>query len=165
VAGAPVGVIPRSALAALAVFLGSCGLVHKVVTIEQPFTVGGGAPSDASIDSSKILAPLSASAGDLSHLSSVTLQGARLETTDAGDLSFVSGMTIVISGNAGLPAATLATLPGPPSGTRVELAVDSSKDLKPYLAAGAVLAAHLTYAARPVNARGLKLTLTVRGSL
>jgi hypothetical protein len=157
-------VIPRGALAGLAVLLGSCGLVHKDVAIEQAFTVGGGAPSDASIDSSKILAPLSASAGDLSHLSSVTLRAARLETTDAGDLSFVSGVTIQISGN-GLPAATLATLPGPPTGARVDLSVDSTKDLKPYLAAGALLTAHLSYAARPVDARGLKLTLTVRGSL
>jgi hypothetical protein len=158
-------VIPRGALAGLAALLGSCGLVHKDVAIEQPFTVGGGAPSDASIDSAKILAPLSASAGDLSHLSSVTLQAARLEATDAGDLAFVSGVTIEISGNAGLPAATLATLPGPPTGARVDLPVDSTKDLKPYLAAGALLTAHLSYAARPVNARGLKLTLTVRGSL
>ena len=155
----------RPGLAALAAFALGCGLVHKDVDVSKDFTAGGGPPTaDARVDGNELVAPLSASAGDLSHLSAVTLRAARLEATDQGNLAFISDATIVITAS-GLPQATLATLPAVPAGSRADLTVDSSKDLKPYLQAGALLDATITWPQRPVTARGLRLTLTIRGGL
>ncbi len=146
----------------LSLALLSCGLVHKDVDVTAPFVAGGGAPSDPQVD---ISTPLVASQGDLAHLSAVTLRAARIEATDGqGDVSFITAATLTIRGN-GLPDLQLATLPAPSSTARADLTVDSTKDLRPYLLAGAVLIPKFTYSPRPVSARGLQLVLTVRGSL
>ncbi len=145
----------------LTIALLACGLVHKDVDIAQDFLAGGGAPSEAQVD---LAAPLVASQGDLAHLSAVTIRAARIDATDGLELSFISGATLTLHGN-GLPDLQVATLPSPSSTTRADLVVDSSKDLKPYLSAGSLLIAKLTYSPRPVDARGLRLTITVRGSL
>jgi len=158
--------VAKVALGVAAALTAACGVLHKDVEIAQEFVAGGGPPTaTASIAASSITAPLAASAGELSKLSSVTLQSARLSSTDGGDLSYVGGATIKLSGN-GLPEVTLAQLAAPP-GAKAEaaLSLDSARDLKPYLAAGGLLAAEVTYAVRPVSARGLKLTLVVRASL
>lgn len=144
----------------LALFF-SCGLVHKDVEVTAAFVAGGGAPSDPQAD---ITTPLVASQGDLAHLSGVTLRAARIESTDGLDVSFISAATLTLRGN-GLPDLQIAALPAPSTTTRADLTVDSTKDLKPYLQAGAVLIPKLTYSPRPVAARGLQLVLTVRGSL
>jgi hypothetical protein len=157
----------RAGFVFLAALIGCGGLIHHDATVDVDFVAGGGPPTaTASIASSQLTAPLSAAAGDLQKLSSVTLQSLRLQSTDSGDLSYVSGATLTVSGN-GLPDAQLATLPGAPAAgqTAVDFTVDSSKDLRAYLAAGSLLKAEVTYASRPVAARGLKLTLVVRGSL
>lgn len=159
---------PARAAAGLAIACGAllaCGVIHKDIDVTKEFTAGGGPPTaEARIDGSELTAPLAASQGDLAHLSAVTLRSARLEATDQGDLSFVSGGTIVISGNNNLPDATLGTLAAP-AGARADFKVDSARDLKPYLLAGALLNATINYAQRPVTARGLRLTLTIRGGL
>lgn len=141
----------------------SCGLVHHDVEVAKDFQAGGGAPTgDLGID---LATPLAASEGDLSKLSSVKLQGAKLQATDSGDLAFISGVTLSIAGN-GLPTATLATLTSAPAaGVQTVDLGGSATDLKPYLTAGARLTAHVTYVTRPVDARALRLTLTVRGAL
>ena len=146
----------------LALLLGGCGLVHKDVEISQAFTVGGRPPSDPQVD---LATPLAASQGDLAHLSGVTLRAARIESTDGLDVGFVSGATLTLRANGSLPELQLATLPSPSGTTRADLVVDSSKDLKPYLQAGSLLTAKLTYAPTPTAARGLVLILTLRGSL
>jgi len=152
----------------VAALLGSgCGLVNHDVTVNQDFQAGGGAPSvTGQLNSSALTTPLAASAGDLAKLSSVTLQSVTLASTDSGDLAYVGPVTLTISAN-GFPDAALATFAGrPAAGTNsVAFAVDSSKDLRAYLAVGAVLKAVVTYAVQPVSARGLRLTLVVRGSL
>ena len=139
----------------------SCGLVQKDVDIVQEFQAGGGAPSDPKVD---VSAPLVASQGDLAHLSAVTVRAARIESTDGLDVGFISGATLTLRGN-NLPDLQVAMLPAPSSTTRADLVADSSKDLKPYLLAGSLLTAKLTYSPTPVSARGLRLTITVRGSL
>ena len=159
----------RTALlaAALAALLGSgCGLVNHDVTVNQDFQTGGAPSVTGQVNASALTQPLSASAGDLTKLSSVTLQSVTLASNDTGDLSYVGPVTLIISAS-GFPDATLATFAGrPAAGTNsVNFTVDSSKDLRAYLAAGAVLKAVVTYAVQPVTARGLRLTLVVRGSL
>lgn len=141
----------------------SCGVVHHDYDVSQPFSAGGGAPSgDFSIN---LAEPLAASAGDLSKLSSITLQDAKLLSTDGGDLAFISSLTLTIAGS-GLPTVTLASLTSPPAASvqTVDLGGNGT-DLKPYLAVGSILTAHATYVARPVDARALLLTLTIRGTL
>ncbi len=144
----------------------ACGLVHHDVTIPVVFQVGGGPPTiTQTINSTTLTGPLAASAGDLAHVSSVTMQSVHLTTTDAGDLSFVSGATLTLTA-AGLPDVGLATLPSPPaSGVHdVALLIDG-RDLKAYLAAGGQITARLTFSPAPVAARGLQLTLVIRASL
>ena len=60
----------------------------------------------------------------------------------------------------------LAKLPAPPAAgaTSVQLQV-TSKELKPYLQAGGTVNASISYSPTPVNARDLKLVLTIHGSL
>ena len=151
----------------VAALLAGCGVLHHDVTIAQEIKVGGGAPTaSGQIDAAALTTPLVASAGELSKLSSVTLQSARLEATD-GDLTFVDSVTLRIASSNGLPDVLLATLPAHAAAgqTSIELSVDSKRDLRAYLAAGSQLKADLAFAPRPVVARGLKLTLVVRGSL
>jgi hypothetical protein len=140
--------------------LTGCGLVAKDVEVHQDFQAGGGPPVGVSFDSSKLLAPVAA---DVSKLSSVTLTAARLEATDGGDLSFVSGVSLRISARV-LPDKLLATYSGTPSGPRVDLTV-SPVELKGYLQAGGLIDAAVTYSTTPVTARGLRLTLTLHASL
>ncbi len=155
---------PR-ALVALALAGLSCGLTHHDSTVTQDFTVGGGAPNAVTFDASSITTAVSAAAGDLTKLSSVTLQSAHLSATDTGDLSFVSGATLTISAS-GFPDLQLATLPAAPSAGQTDVALTvNSADLRGYLAAGAALKAALAFSPQPVAARGLRLTLVVRGSL
>ena len=143
-----------------------CGLLSHDVTVSTNFTAGGGPSVSGQFAASDLTTPLAANAGDLSKLSSVTLQSVTLASTDTGDLSYVGPVSMTISAN-GLPDAVIASFAGsPPSGTNtVAFAVDSSKDLRPYLAASGVLKAVVTYAVQPVTARGLLLTLVVRGNL
>ena len=148
-----------SVLLSLGLF--SCGLVDKDVDVAQDFQAGGGAPSDPKVD---VAAPLVASQGDLAHLSAVTIRAARIDATDNLDVSFISGATLTLRGNH-LPDRQIAILPSPSNTTRADLVVDSSRDLRPYLLAGSLLTAKLTYSPTPASARGLRLTITVRGSL
>ena len=165
--GAQVKRASTAAVAVAALWLSGCGLVNHDVTVTQPFTAGGGPPSvTGQFNASQLTGPLSANAGDLSKLSSVTLQSVKLEATDNGDLAFVGPVTMTISAN-GFSDAVVARFAGsPPAGTTsVSFTVDSAKDLRAYLAAGAVLKAVVTYATQPVSGRSLQLTLVVRGSL
>ena len=146
----------------LSLLLFSCGLVHKDVDVAQDFQAGGGAPSDPTVD---VAAPLVASQGDLAHLSAVAIRAARIDATDGLPVSFISGATLTLRGNNNLPELQIAKLPSSSTTTRADLVVDSSKDLRPYLLAGSLLSAKLTYSPTPVSARGLRLTITVRGSL
>ncbi len=148
-------------LSLLSLLLFSCGLVHKDVDVTQDFQAGGNAPSDPQVD---VAAPLVASQGDLAQLSAVTIRAARIDATDGLPVGFISGATLTLRGN-NLPDLQVATLPSPSTTTRADLVVDSSKDLRPYLLAGSLLSAKLTYSPTPVSARGLRLTITVRGSL
>jgi hypothetical protein len=143
--------------------LASCGLAARDFALSQDITAGGGPPSFThNFNSSDLLAPISA---DVSSVNSITVTGAKLEATDQGDLSFVSGAQISVSGN-NLPTALLASLPSAPAAgqTSVQLTVNP-KELKPYLLAGGFVAASVTYANTPVTARTLRLTLTLRASL
>jgi hypothetical protein len=152
--------VARARLGLIALLLG-CGIASRDVSVAQEFQAGGGPPTaDTSFDSTSLLAPFSA---NVSQLKSVKLKAAVLESTDGGDLSFVSVATLTLSGN-GLPEVQLAILSSTPGGRRAELAVQGH-ELKPYLMAGGLIAAKVTYTARPVTARGLKLTLTLHGDL
>ena len=142
------------------ILLAGCGLAAKDVEVAQDFQAGGGPPVGVSFDSTKLLTPVAA---DVSKLSSVTLTAARLEATDGGDLSFVSGATLRIAANI-LPDRLLATFSGTPAGARADLTV-SPVELKPYLQAGGFIGAAVTYSTTPVTARGLRLTLTLHASL
>jgi hypothetical protein len=148
----------------LALVLAGCGLASKDYDVELPFQAGGGPPSfTGSFNSTQLLGPLSA---DVSKVSTVTLKAARIEATDNnGDISFVSGATISVSSRL-LPDALLATLPAPPAAgaNSAQLQV-AGKELKPYLQAGGTVAASISYSPTPVNARELKLVLTIHGSL
>ena len=158
---------PAPAVALLGALLAAgCGLVGKDVTITPPgFQAGGPAPGQgAQLAAAEITAPLSASAGDLSKLSSVALTAATLESTDGLDLAFVASGAITVSGN-GLSAATLATLAAPGKVGLARFAVAPGVDLKPYLQAGGTLDVAFAYDPRPAVARGLKLTLVVHASL
>jgi hypothetical protein len=140
--------------------LAGCGLASKDVEVSQEFQAGGGPPTNTTYDTSRLLAPISA---DVHQLSSVTLKAARLESTDGGNIDFVSGATLTVSGT-GLQDAQIARLPAAPGGPRADLTV-ASQELKPYLQAGGFIAAQVTYSTRPVTARGLRLTLTLHATL
>ncbi|HEX9576756.1 MAG TPA: hypothetical protein VF993_03330 [Myxococcales bacterium] len=143
------------------ILLAGCGLASRDVDVWQDFQAGGGPPTaGTSFDSSKLLAPIAA---DVSKLSSVTLKAARLEATDGGNLSFVSGATLRIAAQV-LPDRELATYSGMPAGSRVDLTILPA-ELKGYLQAGGFIAAEVTYSTTPVTARGLRLTLTLHASL
>jgi hypothetical protein len=157
----------KALFASALLLLAGCGLTHHDVTVAQDFQAGGGPPTaTTTINSSTLSGQISAGAGDLTKLSSVTMQSAHLTATDSGDLSFVSGCTITLSGN-GLPDVTLATLPAAPAAGQsdVALAIGSTADLRAYLAAGGALTAVVTYSNTPVAARALRLTLVLRASL
>jgi hypothetical protein len=156
--------LKRACAAATAFVVAACGLVHRDVDVVARFPVGGGAPSSGTVGASSFTGPLAAKAGDLDHLSSVTLQQARLETTDAGDLSFISAATLALSA-PNLPDTTLGTLAAPGAVASAQFQVSSAKDLKPYLAAGGTLKATLSYAQPPATARLLQLTLTLRATV
>jgi hypothetical protein len=139
--------------------------VHHDVTVEAPFATGGAPNATTTIQSSQLTTPLAASAGDLSKLSSVTVQSVHLQATDGGDLSFVSSATLILSANE-LPAIQLATLPAAPGAGQGDVALKvDGRDLRAYLAAGAVIAADIEYSARPIAVRQMKLVMVVRGSL
>jgi hypothetical protein len=96
----------------------------------------------------------------------VKLKAARIEAIDAnGDISFISDATVGISSRL-MADARIARLPAPPAAgaTSVQLQV-SSTELKPYLQAGGTMSASISYSPTPVNARDLKLVLTIHGSL
>jgi len=100
----------------------------------------------------------------VSKISSITLKAARIEATDpveSGDISFISGATITIGGSQ------IAMLPSPPAaGQRsVQLQVNSTKELKPFIQNGSTLSATINYSPTPITARSLQLTLTIHGSL
>ena len=61
----------------------------------------------------------------------------------------------------------IAMLPSPPAaGLRsVQLQVDSTKELKPFIQNGSTLSATINYSPTPITARSLQLTLTIHGSL
>jgi len=149
-------------LAALA--FAACGLTSRDYEVAQDFQAGGGPPTfSKNFNSADLLAPLSA---DVSAVKTITLTAAKLEATDGiADLSFVSGVTISVSGN-GLPDALLATLPSSPAKgqTSVQLQINP-RELKPYLLSGGLVGASVTYSPTPVTARSLRLTLTLHGSL
>jgi hypothetical protein len=137
-----------------------CGLASKDFDITQQFQAGGGPPSfTKNFNSSQLTGPLSA---DVSKISSITLKAARIEATDnVADLSFISGATITIGGTqiAMLPSA-------PPAGqASVQLQVDSTKELKPFIQSSSTLSATINYSPTPITARSLQLTLTIHGSL
>jgi hypothetical protein len=142
-----------------------CGLASKDYDVEQPFTAGGTLSSSftQSFNATQIAGPISA---DVSKLSTVTLKAARIEATDyAGDLEFVSDATISISAGT-LPDALLARLAAraAPGQTSVQLDV-TGEELKPYLQAGGTMSATISYSPTPVTAHGLKLVITLHGSL
>ena len=151
------------ALVGVAALALSCGLTSRDFDVAQSFQAGGGPPAfTQSFDSASLLAPLSA---DVGSVNTITLKAAKLESTDGLDISFVSAVTISVSGNS-LPDAVLATLPAQPAAgvTSVELTINP-KELKPYLQQGGLVVASISYSPTPVTARGLKLTLTLHGSL
>ena len=49
--------------------------------------------------------------------------------------------------------------------TSVQLQVDSTKELKPFIQNGSTLSATINYSPTPITARSLQLTLTIHGSL
>ena len=140
--------------------LAGCGLASKDFDVTQQFQAGGGPPSfTGSFNSSQLAGPLSA---DVSKISSITLKAARIEATDnGGDISFISSATITIGGTQ------IATLPSPAAAgqTSVQLQVDSTKELKPFIQNGSTLSATINYSPTPITARSLQLTLTIHGSL
>jgi hypothetical protein len=154
-------------LAALSIV--ACGgLLSKDVPVAQEFQVGGNLPGTGpSLASSALTAPLAASAGDLAHLSSVTVQSVTIESTDQQAINFLDSGKLSLSAQ-GQPDVTLATLPSLVSAAPTGLAtftVQGSTDLKPYLAAGGTLTAAFTYSPKPLAARGLKLTVVLHASL
>jgi hypothetical protein len=155
--------VARAALC-LSLLAAGCGLASQDYDVVQAFQAGGGPPSfTGSFNAATLTGPLSA---DVSKISTVTLKAARIEATDNnGDISFISGASISVSSRL-LPDALIATLPAPPAAgaTSVQLQV-TSKELKPYLQAGGTVAASITYSPTPVNARELRLVLTIHGSL
>lgn len=148
----------------LAVLLAGCGLAARDFEVEQPFTAGGLPSFSGSFDSSRLTGPLSA---DVGRISSITLKAARIEATDGqGGIPFVANATISVGAKV-LPDAIIARLPAPPGAadTKVDLTVDSSRELKPYLQAGGTVSAAIDYSPVPATARELKLVLTIHGSL
>jgi hypothetical protein len=142
------------------VLLAGCGLASKDFDVSEPFQAGGGPPTfTGNFQASTLTGPLSA---DVSKISSITLKAARIEATDnVADLSFISGAIITIGGTQ------VATLPSPPPAGQasVQLQVDSSKELKPFIQNGSTLSATINYSPTPITARSLQLTLTIHGSL
>jgi hypothetical protein len=135
-----------------------CGLASRDFDVTEPFQAGGAPSFTGSINSSQITGPLS---GDVSKISSITLKAAKIEATDGGDVAFVSGATITIGGTQ---IATLLSAAAA-GATSVQLQVDSSKELKPFIQNGSNVTATITYSPTPVTARSLQLTLTIHGSL
>jgi hypothetical protein len=148
---------------AIALLTAGCGLTSRDYTVQAPFTAGGGAPTNPSFSTSALSSPLS---GDVTQISSVSLQSAVLQSLDGEDLSFVQSVEIDATGN-GVPAVTLATLSSPPAAgvMSVNLQLGPDTDLKPYLQHGGLIGATVQYVTFPVTARSLQLTLTIHGSL
>ena len=150
---------------ALALLAGCGGLLSKDVPVVQEFQVGGNLPgSGPTLPSSALTAPLAASAGDLAHLSSVTVKSVTLESTDGLPLDFVNSGTLVATA-AGQADAVLATLPKLGTVGIAQFALQGSTDLKPFLAAGGTLLLSFTWSPKPVAARGLRLTLVLHAAL
>lgn len=152
----------RAALAA-ALLLAGCGLLHKDVEIAQEFGLGGPTTTAPVFASSSITQPFAAGGDDLGKLARVTLQSARLDSTDGQALDYLASAALAVEA-AGLPQLQLGTLAAPKGGAAT-FQVDASVDLKPYLAAGGQITSTFTYVQRPTFARGAKLTLVLRGEL
>ena len=142
------------------VLLVGCGLVSRDFNVTLPFQAGGGPPSfTGTINGTQLSGPLSA---DVSKISSITLKAAKIEATDGqGDISFISSASATIGG---AQIATLASHP-PAGATSVQMQVDSSKELKPFIQNGSNITVSISYSPTPVTARQLQLTLTIHGSL
>ena len=157
-----------TAIIAAQLLAGCGGLLSKDVPVTQEFTVGGNRPNTGpTLPSGTLTGPLSASAGDLAHLSSVTVQSVTIESTDGQPINFLASGAITLSAS-GQQDVTLATLPSLVSASATGIAnftLAGRTDLKPYLAAGGALAAAFTYSPKPVEARGLKLTLVLHAAL
>lgn len=156
------------AIIATAAILGCGGLLSKDVPVVQEFQVGGNLPGTGpTLPSGTLTGPLSASAGDLAHLSSVTLQSVTIESTDGQPINFLSSgaLTLTASGQADVTLAALPSLVSASATGIATFALQGSTDLKPYLAAGGTLTAAFTYSPKPVAARRLKLTLVLHAAL
>jgi hypothetical protein len=157
-----------AAIIAAPLLAGCGGLLSKDVPVTQEFQVGGNLPGTGpTLPSGTLTGPLSSSAGDLAHLSSVTVQSVTIESTDGQPINFLASGALALSAS-GQADVTLATLPSLVSASATGIAnfvVQGSTDLKPYLAAGGTLTAAFTYSPRPVAARGLKLTIVLHASL
>lgn len=152
----------RAALAA-ALLLAGCGLLHKDIQVAQEFGLGGPSTIPPVFASTAIVQPFAAGGDDLSKLARVTLQSARLESTDGQPLDYLASAAMTVEA-AGLPARPLGTITAPAGGA-ASFQVNSSVDLKPYLAAGGQITFTFTFLQRPTFARGAKLTLVLRGEL
>jgi hypothetical protein len=156
------------AIIAAPLLAGCGGLLSKDVPVTQEFQVGGNLPGTGpTLPSGTLTGPLSASAGDLAHLSSVTVQSVTIESTDGQAINFLASGAITVTAPGG-DGVTLATLPSLVSASATGIAtfaLQGSIDLKPYLAAGGTLTAAFTYSPKPVAARGLKLTIVLHASL
>jgi hypothetical protein len=145
--------------------IGCGGLLSRDVTVSASFQVGGSTPgSPPTLQASAITQQLAAGAGDLEHLSSVTLSSVQLVATDQLPLDFVASGTVSIAAT-GLPPVTLATLPQQGKTGLASFTLVGSTDLRPYLAAGGTLTATLTYSQVQVAARGLRLDFVLHASL
>jgi hypothetical protein len=156
-----------TAILAAPLLAGCGGLLSKDVPVAQEFQVGGNLPGTGpTLASGTLTGPLSASAGDLAHLSSVTLQSATIESTDGQPINFLASGAITLSAQ-GQPDVALAALPSlvAASPTGIASFTVQGNDLKPYLAAGGTVTAAFTYSPKPVAARGLKLTLVLHAAL
>lgn len=153
------------ALALCACALSACGLGGST-TVVNTFQVGGpSGVTTSQFDSATISQQLAASAGDIDKLSKVTVTAARLESTDGQDLSYLAGEELKVhaSGSSDQSLAKLDT--GPGTVGLIDLPVDSTIDLKPAIKAGGTITLQLDIPTRPVTARGLKFTLTIRGEI
>ena len=149
---------------ALGAFAGACGLGGSADVVQE-FQLGGPLPgAGTQVTSAAITQPLTASAGDLDKLSKVTLTAGRLESTDGKDLAFLDQGGRLFVQASGKPTLDLASFAAPGAVGRVDLTV-SGVDLKPYLQSGGAITLELGFSSKPVTARGLKLTLTLRGEL
>ena len=97
---------------------GCGGLLSKDVPVAQEFQVGGNLPGTGpTLSSGTLTGPLSASAGDLAHLSSVTVQSVTIESTDGQSINFLASgaVTLTASGRAEVTLATLPSLVSAPA--------------------------------------------------